>query len=297
VRAAFVTTRSNHLLDTLELNAAKYTPGSTLSTDQRRPFQGYSTIQQASSGGNSWYQSLQMSLEKRFSHGFTILANYTFSKSLDNMSILQDAATFGAGGLHVLPAYDKDFKQFERGPSDFDRRHVFVTSYVWQLPQLAKAARLVRGVAGNWQLSGVISASTGWPITIAAGQDRSQSGIGQDRATLVKSDAYGGNACRSIAPCVNYLDPQAFALPALGTFGNVGKGRFRAPGVADWDISASKDFRLAERLTVKFRAEFFNVLNQVRLNNPVTSFTTAGFGGVLSAADPRIAQMALKLTF
>jgi hypothetical protein len=96
---------------------------------------------------------------------------------------------------------------------------------------------------------------------------------------------------------VNYFNPQAFAQPALGTFGNVGKGRFRAPGTSDWDISASKDFRLTERLTVKFRAEFFNVLNGVRLNNPVTTVSTSGFGGVLSSADPRIAQMALKVAF
>jgi hypothetical protein len=296
LRSAFVMTRSNHLLDTLELNAAKYIAGSTLSTDQRRPFQGYSTIQQASSGGNSWYHGLQMSLEKRLSHGFTILANYTFSKSLDNMTLRQDAASFGAGGLHVLPAYDPNFKIYDQGPSDFDRRHVFVTSYVWQLSQLAHATRLVRSVAGNWQLSGLVSASTGWPITMESGLDRSQSGIGFDRAQLVSSNVYGGNAC-SFAPCVNYFNPQAFAQPALGTFGNVGKGRFRAPGTSDWDISASKDFRLTERLTVKFRAEFFNVLNGVRLNNPVTTVSTSGFGGVLSSADPRIAQMALKVAF
>src|SRR5207253_1616957 len=105
IRAAYVGTRANHMTETLEYNPAAYIPGSTLSVDQRRLYPGFSNIYQGSQGANSWYQSAQFTLQKRFTHGFTIMANYTFSKSLDNLPLRTDAATFGTSGWHVLPTY------------------------------------------------------------------------------------------------------------------------------------------------------------------------------------------------
>ncbi len=297
VRAAYVGSRTNHMNENEQLNAAAYIHGSTLSNDQRRPFQPYTSIVQATGSGNSWYHSMQWSLEKRFSRGFTILANYTWSKSNDNMPFGTDVTSPILNAVIGKPPEVPNFKSLDTGVSDFDFTHVFVTSYVWELPALSHANRWVRGAAGGWQLSGIVSAQTGAPITIVAGQDRSQSGIGNDKGQLVGQNVYGTGACGSAAPCVDYLVPTSFALPPLGTFGNLAKGTLRGPGLVNLDMGVFKRFPINERWNVQFRAEFFNTLNRVNLNNPVVSISGAGFGSVRTARDPRIGQLALKVYF
>jgi hypothetical protein len=297
VRAAYVATRANHMTTTLDQNPARYIPGSTLSTDARRLYPGFTNIYQAMEAGNSWYQALQLSLIKRLSHGFTINANYTLSKSLDNLPVGTDAATFGTAGYYTLPLYLPNFPQYDRGPSDFDHRHVAVVSFVWQLPMLAKANPFVRGVAGNWQLTGVFSAQTGPPLTLYAGKDQSQTGIGSDRGVVMSQQTSRSGPCVNTAPCVSFLDPTAFALPAIGQFGNLGKGAFYGPGLINLDAGLFKNFPVTERWRLQFRGEFFNTFNHTNFLNPVTTVSGAGFGNLLSANDPRIVQLALKVFF
>jgi hypothetical protein len=297
VRAAYVGTRTNHLMTTEEENPAVYTPGSTLSTDQRRIYQPFGSIKLGSASGDSWYNSMQLSLEKRFSRGFTILANYTWSKSLDNLPVGLDAVTPMLNATQVEPTNVTGFKAIDQGPSDFDFEQLFVVSYVWQLPSLSHANRLLRGAAGGWQLSGITTAESGGPLSISAGRDQSQSGIGEDRAVALTPNVYGSGACQGRAPCVDYLMPTAFALPALGSFGTIGKGRFRGPGLFNTDLGIYKRFAISERWSVQFRAEFFNLFNRVNFNNPGLSFSAGGFGSILSARDPRIGQLALKIFF
>ncbi len=296
VRGAYVGLRGNHMNENIQLNPAVNIPGSTMSTDQRRLFQGYGSIQEGSHAVNSWYHSFQLSVQKRLTHGFTILANYTFSKGTDNMPLLTDATSLGANGSLVLPWYFPNAQLYERGPSDFDRRQVFVTSYVWQLPVLSNGNRLLRGIFGNWQFSGIVSAQTGPPLTVQAGLDQSKTGIGYDRGQYNGLDAYGAGACK-VAPCVSYLSPQAFALPAVGTFGNLGKGSLRSPGLFNWDLGLHKGFQIREHWELQVRAEFFNSLNRVNLNPPTSGVNSAGFGSILSSTDPRIGQLALKVLF
>ncbi len=297
VRAAYVASRTNHLMTNEQLNPAIYTPGSTLGTDARRLYQPFGSIVMGSASGNAWYNSMQLSLEKRLSHGFTILANYTWSKSQDDLHTGIDAFTPMLSSTQAMPPSIQGFKSLDRGPSDFDYRQVFVVSYVWQLPLLSHTARLLREVAGGWEFSGITSAQTGGPLTILAGQDRSQTGIGQDRAVLTSQTIYGSGACQNRAPCVNDLVPSSFALPAIGTFGTLDKGVFRGPGLFNTDLGLFKNFRIKERATIQIRAEFFNSFNRANFNNPGTSVTGSGFGAILSARDPRIGQMALKVSF
>jgi hypothetical protein len=296
-RVAYVGSRSNHLMTTEEENPAIYTPGSTLSTDARRLYLPFGSIKLGSASGNSWYNSMQLSLEKRLTHGFTILANYTWSKSLDNLPVGLDAVTPMLNATHVAPPNVQGFKSLDQGPSDFDFEQVFVVSYVWQLPSLSKGNRLLRGVVGGWQFSGITSARSSGPMSIVAGRDQSQSGIGYDRAVAVSQNAYGPGACQNRAPCVDFLTPTAFAVPQLGSFGSLGKGRFRGPGVFNTDMGIFKRFAFGERLSLQVRAEFFNVFNRVNFNNPAVSVSSAGFGSILSARDPRIGQLALKVLF
>jgi len=248
---------------------------------------------------NSRYNAFQFSVQKQLTHGFTILANYTFSKGTDNMPLSTDATSLGANGAQVLPWYMPHADAYEHGPSDFDRSHVFVTSYVWQLPALAHANRALRAVAGGWELNGIMSAQTGPPLTLTAGVDRSLTGIGYDRAVLTAANAtiYGPGACGKTPPCANYINPTAFALPATGTFGNISKGTFRSPGLFDWDMGLHKNFLFTERWQVQFRAEFFNSTNRVNFAPPTPAVNSAGFGSLTSSADPRIGQLALKILF
>jgi hypothetical protein len=171
-----------------------------------------------------------------------------------------------------------------------------VVSYDWPLPALANLNRFARGFFGSWELTGLLSAQTGFPFTVLAGQDQSQTAIGQDRAVVVAAP-YGPGACGSKAPCVDFLNRASFALPAVGGFGNVGKDALVGPGLMTWDMGFFKNFPFGDRYRIQVRAEFFNTLNRANFSNPSSSVTAGAFGSITSAADPRIGQLALKILF
>ena len=164
----------------------------------------------------------------------------------------------------------------------------------------------MRAALGNWEMSGILTFQSGDAITILAGKDQSQTGINQDRAVLT-GPARGVGGCGNTAPCVDYLNPNSFALPAIGTFGNVGRNSIRGPGLVNWDMSFFKNIPVRERFRFQLRGELFNSLNRVNLLDPgvspggtpvsTLSTTTAGFGSIRAAGDPRIIQMALKFFF
>jgi hypothetical protein len=295
-----------------QLNASIYAPGATTATAQaRRPFQPFGPIVEGTASGNDWYQGLQLTMEKRLSRGFTILANYTFAKSLDNIPVAADMGTPGLNGATITMPYNMpNFKSLDQGPSDFDVRQTFVATYVWQLPTLAHANPLLREVAGSWVIAGITTAQTGPPLTLFAGTDQSLTGIGKDSVNVVSQNLYQSGPCANVAPCMNWLVPSSFAAPALGTFGSLGKGRLRGPGVFDTDLGIYKNIPIKERLTFQFRMEFFNIFNRANFFTPSSApgagysagsvgdpLNTAGFGDILSARDPRIGQLALKVIF
>jgi hypothetical protein len=280
-----------------QINPAVYIPGSTLSTDARRPFQPYTSIVQGTASGNALYNSLQLSLEKRLSKGFTILANYTWSKSIDNIPYGADVTSPMLNAVLTMSPYITGFKRIDTGPSDFDFNHTFVVSYLWQSPSLNQHGRLLRSVAGGWQLSGITTAQTGGPLTLFAGTDRSQTGIGFDHANYLGGQVYASGPCANQAPCVSYLYAASFAPPALGSYGNLAKGAIRGPGLFNTDFAAAKTVSIRESLEVQFRAEFFNAFNRANFNNPATTVNSGSFGNIVSARDPRIGQLALKLRF
>lgn len=298
VRGGYVASHGTHLRELVQLNPAVYIPGSSLSPDQRRVFPGYSSIFQTSMDTNSNYNSAQFSLEKRVSrsgllHGITLLANYTYSKSIDNAPA--GGAVIG-GGVSTLPYWTPGRQSLDRGLSDFNHTHRVVVSYAWPLPALSHYNGLVRGVVGAWEVTGLLSAQSGFPFTVIAGQDRSQTAIGQDRGVVV-GEPYGPGACGSKAPCVDYLKGSSFVLPATGSFGNVGKNALVGPGSMTWDMGFMKNFPFGENRRVQLRGEFFNVFNRANFNNPSNSLSAGAFGTISSAGDPRIGQLALKVIF
>jgi hypothetical protein len=297
VRAAYVGSRSNHIGETVQLNPAVYIPGSTLSIDQRRLFRSsLGGISQLSESINSLYQSAQLTVEKRLTHGLSILANYTWSKSLDDLPFGAIIGEEVGGNSSPIPWYLPGRHQFDYGPSEFDHRQRLVISYVWQLPKLAGASRLVRGVFGDWQTTGILTVQTGGPLTIVSGNNASQTNLGGERA-VVAGAPYGPGACKNVAPCVDYLNAVSFQLAPIGTFGNAGKGSVRGPNQLNSDMGFFKNIPIHERWRLQFRGELFNIFNRVNFNDPTTSVSAAGFGSIRGAADPRIGQLALKLLF
>lgn len=127
-RIAYVGSHSSHLMVPLELNPAVYTPGSKLGTDARRIFKNYQYISEDSQAGNSNYNSLQLSVEKRFSRNLSFAANYTWAKSLDNVAQNYNATGPADGGSYTVPWYFQNADLLDRGPSDFDHSQRFVTS-------------------------------------------------------------------------------------------------------------------------------------------------------------------------
>jgi hypothetical protein len=312
-RIAYVGSHSTHLSLSENFNPSIYIPGSTLSEQQRVLFPQYSNIELIDQSGNSDYNSLQATAQKRLGHGFSILANYTWQKSIDNVPPSSGGtgagATGGAGG-EPIPWYAPGSNQLDYGTSDFNREHVFVVSYLWDLPSPAPHNKLVNGVLGNWEVSGLITAEKGLPFTVFAGKDISQTGLNADRAVYVGGDPLGPGACKS-APCVSYINPAAFAYPAAGGVGNVGKDPFQGPGLFDWDLAAIKNIPITERWRIQFRAEFFDVLNHPNFtsnqvggvgasssnNYPNDTLSSSTFGTITSAYDPRILQFAIKIFF
>lgn len=298
-RISYVASHSSHLFTSVELNPAVYIAGSKLATNLRRLYEpAYSSIIESNMGGNGSYQSLQAVLQRRLSHGLTFLANYTFSKALDNLPYATNNSFAQTGQSYVLPVYMPDFKSMDRGRSDFDARQNFSASYQWEFPKLLDGPRAVRFLVNGWSNTGIFQIHSGLPFTVTVASDISGTGLLKDRAQEIvpTQQAYGSGACTT-SPCVNWIKPSAFTLPAAGTFGNVVKNSFSAPGYFDWDSALLRDFSIRELAHIQFRAEYFNLINKTDLGAPASAITSAGFGSITSASDPRIAQFALKFIF
>ncbi|MGH9469029.1 MAG: carboxypeptidase regulatory-like domain-containing protein [Terriglobia bacterium] len=299
IEAAYVGSQAIHQKETIQLNPAVYIPGSKLSTDQRRIFQGYTGIAMDGQDVNSNFNALEVTLRKQMTKTLSLTAAYTYSKALDDIPNGGNNNDINSDSPSALPWYSPGRHQFDYGPSGFQNTHRLVVSYVWMLPALSGRNGFEKQVLGGWEWSGILSANTGSPFTVTTGgQDRSGTGLGQDRAVEVAGvSPFSSGPCAKSAPCVNYLNPAAFALPAAGTFGTLGKDSLYGPGFFTWDMGLFKSFPLSERFRLQFRAEFFNVFNNANFSNPTAGVPNGGFGTITGASDPRIGQLALKLNF
>jgi hypothetical protein len=320
VRVAYVGSHGSHIKESIQLNPAAVGSGNgqpdgskQTKIDPRRrlnlPFASsftgglYGPVWINGQDVNSSYNALQVSVERRLSHGLTVSGSYTYSKSIDDLPVGGGVSEIGADSPSALPWDDPGRHRFDRGPSDFDRTHRFVGSYVWELSPLSGSARPVRSIFGNWALSGLVAVQSGDSLTVlsgkAAGSDLSETGLAQDRG-VIQGPAYGAGKCASgavSAPCVDFLSGTSFVQPQLGTFGNIGKGSLRGPGSFTWDMGLLKNFVFSERWRLQFRAEFFNIFNRTNFNDPTNALNNSKFGTITSAGDPRIGQLALKLFF
>jgi hypothetical protein len=302
--------RGTHLRQDIDLNPRAAGVG----TDASRQFQNFLDIYEDANTGLSNSNALQINVQKRPGAGkgilsdLTLLANYTFSKAMDisfadNGGITDLGSSKGSGMTYG----NVNQGHFDTGPAPFDRAQRFVASFVWELPKLAGTSPAVRAVLGGWEWTGIYTFFTGDPLTILAGTDRSETNLGADRGNYIgPADQYGKlvpassrGPCGSTT-CSPWLEKSLFQLPAIGTFGNAGKGAFRGPSRWDLDTGIDKNFYLRksnESMHFQLRGEFFNVLNHTQYNDPDVTVNDANFGGIYAAQDPRIIQVALKFFY
>ena len=289
-RIAYVGDHGVHLQYTMERNPAIYGPGATLSnTNQRRPlYPNLASLMEMTNDGRSHYNALQATVEKRMSRQFSFVANYTFSKSLDNQSFDPQFQLMSAN------PFDPNFNY---GRSDFDAPHNFSFWSVWDLPTFGGAPKLARVVLRGWSVNSILTWRSGTPFTISSGQDRSLTAVGLDRADLVGNPFLDPGRARDKV-ISQYFNTSAFALNAPGTFGTVGRNLLGNVRLFNLDFAMARSIPVNERLRLQLRGEFFNAFNNVHLNQPGTNFSaTSTFGKINSSGEPRIVQLALKLVF
>jgi hypothetical protein len=249
--------------------------------------QYYSTQVTANDGANADYNGLLTSMEHRFAHNYTVLANYTWSKCM-NIGPLTTLATEGV----VQNPYNI---KSDYGYCTSDARNIFNLSLVanstWH------GSRLATLLMSGWEVAPIVRATSGLPFNITTGSDNSRSGINLDRPNVVP-----GVQVRLSSPHLKsgipYINRAAFTANAVGTFGSVRHFGYNAPNYVDVDMSVSRNFHLYERVALQARVDGFNVLNRPNFNAPATNYgSSASFGTITSAQDPRILQGSLKFTF
>jgi hypothetical protein len=296
VRLGYVGTKATHLKTEYDQNPPIYDPKLTLAQnraniDDRRPIKDFLTISRWMHGHNSTYHSMQVSVDKRYSHGFTINTSYTWAKNLDYSS------RNGFGGSRGVNNPFNFF--FSRGPSDLTRDHRFINSFVWDLPAMKKGP--AASILGNWRFSAITTLQSGRPFSIGA-SNNPIAGAGSARADLVGTGYPVLDTGRSKGQILNaYFDKTRFANPAPNTYGTLGRNALYGPGYANIDISFAKGWRLPflrENGKIEYRFEAFNLANATHMANPVTGLTNPNFGRITGTdGDPRILQMALKVAW
>ncbi len=259
-----------------------------------------SSISVFSSEANSIYNSLQVRYEKRFSKGFSVIANYTWSHALDNESSANLGSNNNSG-----PRYFSAYPGWERGNSDYDIRHRFVVGYTLDLPfghrkrYGGSASGALDQVIGGWQVAGITTISSGNWLTITDGNGNFSNSTGGQRPDLVPGQSPNGK------PCIHgtFFNTCAFTDPPLGSFGNAGRNIVLGPGFQVWDFSLLKTFPIKEKNRVEFRAEFFNMPNHTNFiptcpycASPL-DLSSGSYGYSVFARPPRQIQFGLKFYY
>jgi hypothetical protein len=273
---------------------------------QRLPILGISPLSfvLVESAGNSWYNGLEISLTKQYSHGLQFLMSYTFSKSLDT----DGANVNGTGSGYVPTRGDQNSPQQRWGRPSFDRTNRFVFSMTYALPN-SYSNRVEQATFGGWSIATVGTIQSGDALTIFYTNSRNVFGINLDRAQLAgsctksgivspgsvqaKLNSYFQSACLTTPPVIG--------ADGIGTaFGNTATGIVNGPGQANLDLAFTKAIPLGrpERSRIELRAEFFNAFNHPQFADPDNAFNSGTFGVISgTSVNPRVGQVALKFSF
>jgi hypothetical protein len=318
LEVGYIGTKGTKLPRFIEANPAVYIPGESTqnNADQRRLYSGctvtgttlctYSSVGEIAGIADSSYNALQVSLKKRFAHGFSMLASYTLSKTLDDVSSfnITGSASQSVAGENDLAQNPFDVKA-EWGRSMFDARHRFVESYQWDLPWFKHPDNWYGHILGNWQVNGITTLMSNTPFTVYDSSNPSLqgsapeiSGFFSSRPNIVGNPNVGtcpGGMPVRTAGC--WFNTNAFAHAATGQFGDVGRNTMDGPAFQQWDFSAIKTIPIHESMNLQFRAEIFNIFNNVNFELPNNDINSPGFGQIVAAQPGRIVQLALKFQF
>ena len=283
VEVGYVGSKGTDLIGARDANQPAPSPNPNF----MRPNPAFADIDLEESNRNSIYHSLQARFQQRLDFGLSLLASYTYAKSIDN-----DSSFFSSAGDPNFPQ-DSYNLHAERGLSNFDVRQRLAVSYAYDFP--FRRWRVLRG----WQSFGILQFQTGQPFTVALLPDFDNSNTGIDSLGFGANDRPNvvGNPHLANPSASAWFNTAAFVIPPSGTFGNAGRNIIEGPGLATVDVSLIKNFAIRERATVQFRAELFNALNHTNFALPDNFIGSPTFGQILSAGDPRRLQLGLKVLF
>ena len=318
----YVGTKGTKLPRFIEGNPAVFVPGETGgvpnstedNVNNRRPYSGcnlsptsppcnFASVGLIAGIADSSYNALQASLQKRFSHGLSFLASYTYSKTLDDVSSfnITGSASQSVAGENDL-AQDPFNLPAEYGRSMFDARNRFVISYQWMLPFWNHPQNWYQHVLGGWQWNGISTFMSGTPFTVYDSTDVSLqgsapeiSGFSSNRPDVVGNPNNGPRTPQEWfnTAAFQQLNPTTQA----GQFGNEGRNIVQGPGLQEWDFSAFKNIPIHESKSLQFRAEFFNVFNHANFRLPDNDISSPTFGEISESLPGRQVQLALKFYF
>ncbi|HMC62123.1 MAG TPA: hypothetical protein VKJ01_23210, partial [Candidatus Solibacter sp.] len=300
LEVAYVGNAARHLQYTYDLNALPL--GSTTNTalltnangvqDAIRPFKGYNSILYTDYGANSSYHALQTRAFRRFG-SFSINTDFTWARAMDVLDNDTGQIDFWQN------------RQFNKGPSGFDRKFVFNTNYVYTLPTPKSHGMAAKAILGGWEVTGITRFWSGFPLPVTSNGNQGTL-TGTVRADFIGGSTAGTGSVNGIPL---WFNPLAFGRPLDGTTGNTGRNILRGPGTNNWDFSLFKNTNIGEHIRTQLRVESFNLFNHTQFSGvntgingsapgaPITSGTQGTSGLVNGTRDPRTIQLGLKLYF
>jgi hypothetical protein len=294
----YIGTHGTHLLMRRNIaQALPYDPANPLPVDARKPFPNFQVYIDSDFSGDSTYHSINTKLER---HTSSLVATvvYTWARSVDSKSA---AAGIGASGYNGWQGLlNNNDPEADHGRSDFDVDHRLVTSFVYNLPFgrgekfAGDASGVKNALIGGWQVNGIATFQRGFPITIQANDAGGlNDSFGTNRADLVGDPSPGGFSSSQDA----WFNTAAFAQPAPGRFGSVGRNTLRGPGINNWDLAFFKNIEFPGNTRLQLRFESFNAFNHTQWSTVETNVASQNFGRVLGARPARINQIGLKFIF
>src|SRR5579872_4939724 len=258
-------------------------------------YPGFTNINMAENEANTHYNGLQVDLNSQVGRDLTLRAMYTLSKAVD-------PTTAGSGGGD-LGGVSNPYAGwvYDNGPSGYDRRNVAVVNFIYDIPVFRHSqSRFVRSTVGGWQVSGIVTMESGLPLNLGLSGNQGGNFVGgSNRPDLTGSISYEHAVSPTQAQVIQYINPSAFAFPALGAWGTLGHNALRGPGMDNWNISLFKSFSLSESRgsRLELRLETFNTWNHTEFSGVNTTFGNSNFGQFNSTFDPRILQLGAKIYF
>jgi hypothetical protein len=251
---------------------------------------GVSTINLLENSAHSWYDAGYVNIRRRAVRGLSLLANYTWSKSLSN------APDFRSPMFESTIPQNNNNLAAEKGPA-CDVKNRVALSAVYDVPAWG-LNRAVRAATKDWRTSAILQAQSGFPLTISVFGDTANAGtaLGENpvRANVTGQPVFGTGTRNA----TRWFNPAAFAAPPAYTFGNTSRNSVVGPGMETLDVSVVRSFALRETLRLETRGEFFNALNHTNLGTPNRFVNTAGFGSITEVTTPgRELQLSARLSF